>query len=67
VLEDYEAQEPEANKIGDGYPGCVTFPGGETEATYGNFNSRVDAIRWTRREAVVWLYQRRESQKRIAG
>jgi IS1 family transposase len=71
VLEAWETQkenEPifdvEAHKI-DGKPFVrVTFPNGETEAIYG-FNTRADAIRWIRCEAVVWLWQRRELEKKV--
>jgi hypothetical protein len=40
----------------------VTFPNGETEAIYG-FQTRPDAIKWIRCEAVVWLWQRRRQAK----
>jgi IS1 family transposase len=43
----------------------VTFPDGKTEAIYG-FETRADAIKWIRCEAVVWLWTRKEQQK-IAG
>ena len=66
VLEDWEAQqdsEPsfdiDTHKI-DGKPFVrVTFPDGKTEAIYG-FTTRVEAIRWIRCDAVVWLYERRQ-------
>ena len=67
VLEDWEAQqnnepsfEIEEYRIGGGYFVRVSFPNGEIEAIYG-FNTRVDAIKWIRCEAVVWLYQRKRS------
>jgi hypothetical protein len=44
----------------------VTFPDGNEETIYG-FNTRADAIKWIRCEAVVWLYERREKQKRVAS
>ena len=40
----------------------VSFPDGKEETIYG-FNTRGDAIRWIRCEAVVWLWQRREQAK----
>ena len=74
VLEDYEAQretepqfEPERNRIGDGWFVRVTFPKGETETIRNNFQSREDAIRWIRCEAVVWLWQRREQLQKKTG
>jgi IS1 family transposase len=68
VLGDWEAQqdsEPifgvDTHKI-DGKPFVrVTFPTGETEAIYG-FETRADAIKWIRCEAVVWLYDRRQAE-----
>ena len=44
----------------------VTFPDGKEETVYG-FNTRADAIRWIRCEAVVWLYERRGPQVRVAN
>lgn len=69
MLADWEAQqgsEPtfdvDSHKI-DGKPLVrVTFPNGETEAIYG-FETRAEAIKWIRCEAVVWLWQRREQGK----
>jgi hypothetical protein len=69
VLEDWETQrdsEPifdiDMHKI-DGKPFVrVTFPNGKKETIYG-FETRADAIRWIRCEAVVWLWQRREKAK----
>jgi len=65
VQEDWEAQqgsepssEVEANRIGEGYFVRVTFPDGKTDAIYG-FATRADAIKWIRREAIVWLYEQR--------
>jgi len=40
----------------------VTFPDGNEETIYG-FDTRAEAIRWIRCEAVVWLWQRREQVK----
>jgi IS1 family transposase len=68
VLEDWEAQqdnEPlfdiDTHRI-DGKPFVrVTFRDGKQETIYG-FNTRADAIRWIRCEAVVWLYERRQKQ-----
>jgi IS1 family transposase len=70
MLEQWEAEqgsEPlfdvDMHKI-DGKPFVrVTFPDGKEETVYG-FNTRADAIRWIRREAVVWLWQRRKSEGR---
>jgi IS1 family transposase len=74
VLEDWEAQreteptfEPEENRIGGGWFVRVMFPNGETDTIRNNFASKADAIRWIRTEAVVWLWQRREREKRIAA
>ena len=36
----------------------VTFPDGKEETIYG-FNTRAEAIRWIRCDAIVWLYERR--------
>ncbi len=74
VLEDYEAQavgepifEVETHAI-DGKPFVrVTFPDGKTETIYKNFTTPADAIKWIRCEAVVWLYERRGTQKKLAG
>lgn len=73
VLENWEAQrdsepsfEIEANRIGEGYFVRVIFPDSETDAIYG-FATRADAIKWIRCEAVVWLYQRREFEKKKAA
>jgi IS1 family transposase len=73
VLEDWEAQqdsEPifdvDMHAI-DGKPFVrVTFPHGKEETIYG-FTTRADAIKWIRCEAVVWLWDRRERQKQVAG
>ena len=73
VLEAWEAQkdnEPsfdvDTHKI-DGKPFVrMTFPNGGTEAIYG-FKTRADAIKCIRCEAVVWLWQRRETQKKEVG
>jgi IS1 family transposase len=65
VLEDWEAQQDSEPSFDvdthaiDGKPFVrVTFPDGKEETIYG-FNSRPDAIKWIRCEAVVWLYERR--------
>jgi IS1 family transposase len=63
VLESWEVQqdsEPvfdvDTHKI-DGKPFVrVTFPKGKTEAIYG-FETRSDAIKWIRCDAIVWLYE----------
>jgi hypothetical protein len=70
VLEDWKAQqdsEPifdvDMHKV-DGKPFVrVTFPDGKEETIYG-FNDRAEAIKWTRCEAVVWLYNRRKELDR---
>jgi hypothetical protein len=74
VLEDWEAQqvsepqfEPEENRIGSGWFVRVTFPNGETEAVYGDFATKADAIKWIRCEAVVWLYEYRSLAKQQAS
>jgi hypothetical protein len=69
MLEQWEAEqgtEPlfdvDTHKI-DGKPFVrVTFPDGKEETIYG-FNTRADAVRWIRCDAVVWLWQRREQTK----
>jgi hypothetical protein len=73
VLEDWEAQqdsEPifdiDTHRI-DGKPFVrVTFPDGKEETIYG-FNNHAEAIRWIRCEAVVWLYERRQLEKKKAA
>jgi IS1 family transposase len=74
VLEAWEVQretepqfEPEAQRIGGGWLVRVTFPNGETEAIYGNFATKADAIKWIRCEAVVWLWQHREREKALTA
>ena len=72
VLEDWEAQqdsEPqfdvETHAI-DGKPFVrVTFPNGQGEAIYG-FTTKAEALRWIRCEAVVWLYEKRQTATRNA-
>ena len=73
VLEDHEAQvsaEPvfhvHASQIESGYLVRALFPNGDSEDIRG-FATRDDAINWIRCEAIVWLYQRREKEKRIAS
>jgi hypothetical protein len=44
----------------------VTLPDGKEETIYG-FNSRADAIKWIRCEAVVWFYNKRLEEKKAAG
>jgi hypothetical protein len=69
MLEQWEAEqgtEPlfdvDTHKI-DGKPFVrVTLPDGKEETIYG-FNTRADAVRWIRCDAVVWLWQRREQTK----
>ena len=39
---------------------------GQPEAIYG-FNTRAEAIKWIRCEAVVWLWRRRELEKKEAA
>ncbi len=71
VLEQYEAEkvgEPQfdvdVHKI-DGKPFVrVTFPNGETETIYKEFQTRADAIKWIRCEAIVWLWERRKTSER---
>ncbi len=58
--------EIEANRIDEGYFVGVTFPDGKAETIYG-FKSELDAIKWVRCEAVVWLYNRRAALKEAAG
>lgn len=73
VLEDWEEQretepqfEPEANAIGEGWFVRVTFPNGDTDTIRNNFAAKADAIKWIRCEAIVWLWNRRERNKRLA-
>jgi hypothetical protein len=42
----------------------VTFPDGKEETIYG-FNTRADAIKWIRCEAIVWLYEHYKKKKTI--
>ena len=42
----------------------VTFPNGETETIYKEFQTRADAIKWIRCEAIVWLWERRKTSER---
>jgi hypothetical protein len=72
ILEDWEAQqenEPSFDVDTHAVDGKllvrVTFPDGKTETIYG-FTTRADAIKWIRCEAVVWLYQRRSAQNKVA-
>jgi hypothetical protein len=44
----------------------VTFQNGKQETIYG-FKSELDAAKWIRCEAVVWLYQRRNEIKAATG
>ena len=74
VLEDWEAQrdnepsfEIEQHKITGDYFVRVTFPNGQTETVYGGIKTKVDALKWIRCEAIVWLYERREKQQTIAS
>lgn len=67
LLEAWEAErvtepafEIEENRIGDGHFVRVIFPGGKLESVYG-FATKADAIKWIRCEAVVWLWQKRNS------
>jgi|SRR5581483_1115057 len=65
VLEDWEAQQNSEPSFDidthaiDGKPFVrVSFPDGKSEVIYG-FETRADAIKWIRCEAIVWLYERR--------
>jgi IS1 family transposase len=74
VVDRWEAQQRgqqpvyriEANRIGNGYSVRVTFPDGKDETIYG-FKSDLEAAKWVRCEAVVWLYERRTQLKQVAG
>jgi IS1 family transposase len=74
VLEVWELQretepsfEPEENRIGGGWFVRVTFPNGDTDTIRNNFATRSDAIKWIRCEAVVWLWERRQLEKKEAA